>query len=79
MPQPGFFDLDERHSKLDGLGDPLTKIVGRNHPLPPRSVKANRKSPGRAHGLNMSSATRRAWAAGWSGQSVWTGRVARSE
>ena len=28
MPQPGFFDLDETYSKLDGLGDPLVKIVG---------------------------------------------------
>lgn len=27
MPQPGFFDLEETYSKLDGLGDPLAKIV----------------------------------------------------
>lgn len=27
MPQPGFFDLDETYSKLDGLGDPLVKIA----------------------------------------------------
>ena len=26
MPQPGFFDLDERFAKLDGIGDPLLKI-----------------------------------------------------
>jgi len=26
MPQPGFFDLDERFAKLDGIGDPLVKI-----------------------------------------------------
>lgn len=26
MPQPGFFDLDERYAKLDGIGDPLVKI-----------------------------------------------------
>lgn len=26
MPQPGFFDLDERYTKLDGIGDPLVKI-----------------------------------------------------
>jgi transposase len=26
MPQPGFFDLDDRFAKLDGIGDPLVKI-----------------------------------------------------
>jgi len=26
MPHPGFFDLDERYAKLDGIGDPLVKI-----------------------------------------------------
>lgn len=26
MPQPGFFDLDDRYAKLDGIGDPLVKI-----------------------------------------------------
>ena len=26
MPQPGFFYLDERFAKLDGIGDPLVKI-----------------------------------------------------
>ena len=28
MSQPGFFDLEETYSKLDGLGDPVVKIVG---------------------------------------------------
>ena len=28
MPQPGFFDLDDRFAKLDGIGDPLVKIKG---------------------------------------------------
>ena len=28
MTQPGFFDLDDRYSKLDGLGDPLVWIAG---------------------------------------------------
>ena len=27
MRAPGFFDLEERFAKLDGLGDPLVKIV----------------------------------------------------
>jgi hypothetical protein len=26
MPRPGFFNLDERLTKLDGIGDPLVKI-----------------------------------------------------
>jgi len=26
MPQPRFFDLDDRFAKLDGIGDPLVKI-----------------------------------------------------
>ena len=26
MSQPGFFDLDDRFAKLDGIGDPLVKI-----------------------------------------------------
>ena len=26
MLQPGFFDLDDRCAKLDGIGDPLVKI-----------------------------------------------------
>ncbi len=28
MSQPGFFDLDDRYSKLDGLGDPLVRVAG---------------------------------------------------
>ena len=27
MRPPGFFDLEERFAKLDGLGDPLVKIA----------------------------------------------------
>ena len=27
MRMPGFFDLEERFAKLDGLGDPLAKIA----------------------------------------------------
>ncbi len=28
MGMPGFFDLDERFAKLDGLGDPLARLAG---------------------------------------------------
>ena len=27
MRPPGFFDLEERFAKLDGLGDPLVKVA----------------------------------------------------